>query len=1253
MSNGESVGTIHLDLVLNSKLNEIQKEAEKVTPKLKSSFNKIEKMGNAVNKKLNNAFDGKYISDKMEKSCERANNSLNIVTSGALKMQKSLNSTERAQARLDKLQERLNKLASGEIAPNAVKTLETELNKALKQFQTLETEIDKMSSKQSEIAKKPNYQRTTKDKNLFSNLDKSIIEKGYEMDAIEDRINVLQKKLSNLKASPQLSDEFNECAKQIDIAKGRLIAMQMQEQKVNLETQSIGGQMTAAFSAVDAAISATGIGMILVVISKVVAAIRSMVNYVKGVVNNAIERGKSIVSTVKNVGLSIGDLSVKTINVFRKMAKYTGGFASAVKNSLATVLGFKAIGSIVSPVKKAGTEMTKFLKAATIFEIVKKAYSKMVDSVKAGFGNLVGYDKKFALSVAQLKDKVTTLQNSLTAAFKPVYSFVIPKITAVVNWLQKASDSVAQFIAALMGKSTYTKANAITKTADDLNKLEGGLASFDEINNLNSSEDYTKMFETAEVETKISEFFNKIKEMWEKADFTMLGKSLSDKINDALKAIEWDKIKNTATNIGSSIATFLNGMFGNRDLAETIGGTLSGIFNAALDLLYKFLEKFNFAEFGIFLAKAFTKLIEKINWNGLADVLVFYFMGIFTTLKNFLKNVDFKELGDKLGSTFNRIVSGIEWGFIGKTLGIQINSLINLIKGFLNEYDWGSIGRALSTLINMAVITISWAEFGKTVNDGITAILTEVYIFIAGLNTAAISNAINTFIKNINFKEVFETFGDCLKRTFGQLNSFVDNVDWAEIGRAVGRAVAGIDIAGVVTGAVKFASSVWNAIAEAITNYNFTFSGGASGAIGKKLANTVNNVLENTNFKEMAAGISEFVNNIINQVCDFFDNLDTEELNTAISNFFGNININFDKLINSFANLMMQVDWSPVTNLAADMVWSSFKLSCLKTIIKIKNFFSGTFGKAIMDGINIALGLTNPLLLGIKKLCDFIIDNFKEIFGIHSPSKVMETIGTFLVQGLINGLGNLKDKLIQVCSNIYNTVVESFKEIANNARSAVNSAFEDIGTWFSNRYEDIKNVFANIKDWFKEKFTEAYIAVTEAFSNIKTFFENLWNSIKNTFTDLGTKIGDAIGGAFKSVINSVLKFCGDKINSLIEDINKFIPYINKIPGVHLNNIRKLEIPQFATGGIITQPTLAMVGERGKEAVMPLENNTGWINELAGKISTIMMSYQSGSGSNNNVPIYIELNIGGTKFGKVCIDNINKYQRKMGKVILEV
>ena len=44
------------------------------------------------------------------------------------------------------------------------------------------------------------------------------------------------------------------------------------------------------------------------------------------------------------------------------------------------------------------------------------------------------------------------------------------------------------------------------------------------------------------------------------------------------------------------------------------------------------------------------------------------------------------------------------------------------------------------------------------------------------------------------------------------------------------------------------------------------------------------------------------------------------------------------------------------------------------------------------------------------------------------------------------------------------------------------------------------------------------------------------------------------------------------------------------------------IPYLAKGGIVSQPTVAMIGEAGREAVLPLDGHTGWMNELAAKIN---------------------------------------------------
>lgn len=95
----------------------------------------------------------------------------------------------------------------------------------------------------------------------------------------------------------------------------------------------------------------------------------------------------------------------------------------------------------------------------------------------------------------------------------------------------------------------------------------------------------------------------------------------------------------------------------------------------------------------------------------------------------------------------------------------------------------------------------------------------------------------------------------------------------------------------------------------------------------------------------------------------------------------------------------------------------------------------------------------------------------------------------------------------------------------------------------------------------------------------------------------------------------------------------------------------MSVPMMAKGGIVTQPTLAMVGERGREAVMPLENNTGWIDELAGKLSLLINNSNVGNNTSNTGTANVVLELNGTELGRVIVDTVKSYQRQVGAVVL--
>lgn len=201
---------------------------------------------------------------------------------------------------------------------------------------------------------------------------------------------------------------------------------------------------------------------------------------------------------------------------------------------------------------------------------------------------------------------------------------------------------------------------------------------------------------------------------------------------------------------------------------------------------------------------------------------------------------------------------------------------------------------------------------------------------------------------------------------------------------------------------------------------------------------------------------------------------------------------------------------------------------------------------------------------------------------------------------------------------------------------------QPIVNFFTDLWSKITEIFGNVKEWFSEKFKAAWEGIKQIFSNFASFFSGLWDKIKNTFSALGTKIGDAIGGAVKAGINKVITWIENTINKAIGLINGAIGLINKLPGVSVGKLNKLSLPRLAKGGIVDSATIAMIGEQGKEAVVPLENNTEWLDKLAGMLNERM-------GGGINAPIVLQVD--GKKLGEISVDSINQLTRQRGSLPL--
>lgn len=108
--------------------------------------------------------------------------------------------------------------------------------------------------------------------------------------------------------------------------------------------------------------------------------------------------------------------------------------------------------------------------------------------------------------------------------------------------------------------------------------------------------------------------------------------------------------------------------------------------------------------------------------------------------------------------------------------------------------------------------------------------------------------------------------------------------------------------------------------------------------------------------------------------------------------------------------------------------------------------------------------------------------------------------------------------------------------------------------------------------------------VVGAFETMRDKIRAVWDGIKGIVrgaVDAVQGIASGIWGGLKSVINSGIGL----LNSAISGFNKVISAVNRVPGVSVPTIPS--IPRLADGGIVSAPTIAMVGEAGPEAVIPL------------------------------------------------------------------
>ncbi|MDD4780323.1 MAG: hypothetical protein PHT02_06945 [Tissierellia bacterium] len=158
-------------------------------------------------------------------------------------------------------------------------------------------------------------------------------------------------------------------------------------------------------------------------------------------------------------------------------------------------------------------------------------------------------------------------------------------------------------------------------------------------------------------------------------------------------------------------------------------------------------------------------------------------------------------------------------------------------------------------------------------------------------------------------------------------------------------------------------------------------------------------------------------------------------------------------------------------------------------------------------------------------------------------------------------------------------------EMWGNLETGWSEGTKSLKTAWANMGTDIKSAWQGLWSDVKTEYDGAELNLQTVSNRIVTWVTTKFTTFQTGF--LG--IWSAITGGIKGYANNIITYVNgiiDALNTIQVDIPEWVPgFGGESFGIDISNV-----PYLAKGGIVTSPTLAMIGEAGPEAVIPLNKN---------------------------------------------------------------
>lgn len=428
---------------------------------------------------------------------------------------------------------------------------------------------------------------------------------------------------------------------------------------------------------------------------------------------------------------------------------------------------------------------------------------------------------------------------------------------------------------------------------------------------------------------------------------------------------------------------------------------------------------------------------------------------------------------------------------IGKIVGDKLNHALENIQWDKIRATSSKIAKSIATFLNGFIGETNWELVGSTLGNALNTVIDFGYTFVTTFEWKKFGNAISEFIngavKTVDWGKAGKTLSEGVKGILDTIIQAIQNTDWKQIGVAIGTFLANIDwrenIAKLLTAVASIPKAIFDTIAGAIETIDW-------GQLVKDIAGGIRDFFVSFEWKGTFKSAGEAIGAALKALFDV-----GQVIGEALAN----------------------------------------------AIESAKNYFKD---KTEECGGNIVLGFLKGIKDGLVDIGKWVVDNifkpfidgFKEAFGIHSPSTVMEEQGGYIITGLFNGLINNVKEVIEWCKGLPDKV----KDALGNAKEWLVQKGKDAIEGIKNGYESVKegtllSKFRKLKDdtfssvgdvagKVKQKGTDVISGIKQGYENSKqsgllskvaTLKENIYTSIGNVSEKVKSKGRDVVSG-FKS-----------------------------------------------------------------------------------------------------------------------------------------